>query len=167
MFRILAVDDNIRYLNLIKTILENEEMEMHLAESAAEALLAIKEREFDLIITDLNMPGMDGIELAMMIRDIAPELPIIMLTGAMIPHMAELAKGAGIKTVLEKTISPKEMVRLVKEEANDRMMQRGPFLAEADKLGNPHIAVWVCPRCQSDVKAPLPQATCTSCGQEE
>lgn len=117
MLRILAVDDNKMHLKLIKTNLGTEGMEIHLAQNAAEALDAIKEREFDLILTDLNMPGMDGIELAMMIRDISPDLPIVLITACPTSNSSELAKAVGIKNVLDKSISPIELVSIVKEEA--------------------------------------------------
>lgn len=167
MFRILAVDDDKRYLKLIKTIFEIERMEIHLAESAAEALAAIKEREFDLILTDLRMPSIDGTELAMMTRDISPYLPIVMITGDIVPKISELAKGVGIKRVLNKAISSREMVRVVKEEAIKWKMYKELFLVEAVNPGNPHIATWVCPRCQTGFKGPLPQKICTSCGYQE
>uniref|UniRef100_UPI00064901C4 response regulator n=1 Tax=Bacillus siamensis TaxID=659243 RepID=UPI00064901C4 len=59
---ILIVDDDKDIRNLISVYLENEEMVTHKAGDAVEALKLLEQKEFDLIILDIMMPNMDGIE---------------------------------------------------------------------------------------------------------
>lgn len=80
--KILLVDDNHFYLNLLKTILRNVEVEVHTAISGEEALKLVTENDFALAILDIQMPGMDGFELANRIQNLNNRdvVPIIFLT---------------------------------------------------------------------------------------
>jgi len=80
--KILVVDDNTFYLSLLKTILKNVEAIIYLASSGKEALSIIHENDFALIILDIQMPEMDGFELAARIRNMHNRdlVPIIFLT---------------------------------------------------------------------------------------
>jgi len=80
--KILIVDDNTFYLSLLKTILKDIEAEVFLANSGKEALQLIKENDFALAILDIQMPGMDGFELATHIRNLSHRdlVPFIFLT---------------------------------------------------------------------------------------
>lgn len=66
--KILIVDDDKDIRNLISVYLENEGMRTQKVEDAIEALKLLEKREFDLIILDIIMPNMDGIEACMKIR---------------------------------------------------------------------------------------------------
>jgi CheY-like chemotaxis protein len=66
--KILIVDDDKDIRNLISVYLENEGMRTQKVEDAIEALKLLEKREFDLIILDIMMPNMDGIEACMKIR---------------------------------------------------------------------------------------------------
>ena len=79
--RILVIDDNATNLTIIKTQLEQWEQIPVPARSGKEALYALLESSgFDLIITDMHMPEMDGIQLARKIRELYPYIPIILLS---------------------------------------------------------------------------------------
>jgi len=80
--KILIVDDNTLYLSLLKTILRDVEVEVYLAGSGIEALALIKENDFALAILDIQMPEMDGFELAGHIQNLKDRdiVPIIFLT---------------------------------------------------------------------------------------
>jgi len=80
--KILIVDDNTFYLTLLKTILKDVEVSVFLANSGEEALSLISENDFALAILDIEMPVMDGFDLARRIRNIKDRdlLPIIFLT---------------------------------------------------------------------------------------
>lgn len=117
MARMLIVDDDRRYLHFTKTVFEINGMDVYTAESAAEALQLVKEMEFDMMITDYTMPLMNGVDLAIMVKNKIPDLPIVLLTGLATAKLSLLAKGAGIDNVLDKCMSPDELVRIVKEES--------------------------------------------------
>lgn len=78
---ILVVDDNATNRNILETQLEQWQFIPVLAASGAEALqILYLGKKFDLVISDMNMPGMDGIQLAKEIRKIQPELPLMLLS---------------------------------------------------------------------------------------
>jgi len=80
--KILIVDDNSFYLSLLKTILKDVEATVYLANSGKEALSILNDNNFALAILDIQMPEMDGFELASHIRNLQERdlLPIIFLT---------------------------------------------------------------------------------------
>ena len=112
---ILVVDDNRIMLELLKRILEREGFVAHCVESGEEALERIKERAFCLMITDFNMPGLDGLELARKGLEIAPQMPIIMDTGGISPKITRLANEIGISKVLTKPFLPNELLNAIRD----------------------------------------------------
>jgi len=112
---ILVVDDDRLILEAVKRILECEGVVVHCAESGEEALEKIKERTFSLMITDLNMPGLDGLELSRIGLGIAPQMPIIMDTGRISPKITRLAKEIGISRVLIKPFLPNVLLETIRD----------------------------------------------------
>ena len=79
--RILVVDDNATNLTIIKSQLEQWQQTPYLASSANEALFILSgDSDFDLVISDMHMPEMDGIEMSTKIRQLYPQIPIILLS---------------------------------------------------------------------------------------
>ena len=78
---ILLVDDNKNGLAVRKAVLEELGHTVTTAKRGSEALEAFAETRFDMLITDYRMPKMDGIELIGLVREQAPELPIILVSG--------------------------------------------------------------------------------------
>ncbi len=80
--KILIVDDDIYYLSLLKTILKDIDANIFIASSGNDALSLIKENDFALAVLDIQMPDMDGFELAMRIKNLPNRdlVPIIFLT---------------------------------------------------------------------------------------
>ncbi|MBD3402695.1 response regulator [candidate division GN15 bacterium] len=80
-FRLLVVDDEDVVVSLVRDALEDDEVILDGALSGREALALFERHPYDLIITDIRMPGMDGIELVAHIRAKNPEVAIIFMTG--------------------------------------------------------------------------------------
>ncbi|MDD5154134.1 MAG: sigma-54 dependent transcriptional regulator [Thermodesulfobacteriota bacterium] len=80
MESILIVDDEKNYLIVLKELLSEENYEVVTAENAPQALEIFKESDFDLVLTDMKMPNMDGIELLENIRSVNSEIPVIVMT---------------------------------------------------------------------------------------
>ena len=79
--KILVVDDNQTNLAILKRQFENWNLRPILTSSGAEALVALqKDKQVDLVITDMEMPVMDGMMLAKLIKESYPQLPIILLS---------------------------------------------------------------------------------------
>ena len=112
---ILVVDDDRQILAAVKQILEYEGIVAHCVESGEEALEKIRERTFSLMITDLNMPGLDGLELSRIGLGIAPQMPIIMETGSISPKITRLAKQIGISRVLTKPFLPDVLLETIRD----------------------------------------------------
>jgi two-component system, cell cycle response regulator CpdR len=101
---ILVVDDDPEILKLATVFLEREGMAVHCASSGEEAIRFVRENRATLMITDLHMPGMKGIELAVRAREIAPEMPIFMITGDVSGDTLNLAREAGVLKVFSKPL---------------------------------------------------------------
>lgn len=78
--KILIIEDNLRVSSLMKRGLESQGYEIYISEDAEDALVIVERIDFDLIITDIMLPQMNGIELSKLIKQKHPDLPIIMLT---------------------------------------------------------------------------------------
>jgi two-component system response regulator PilR (NtrC family) len=79
-YRILVVDDEINMLNLLKKILSKEGYEVTTCPTAEEALEQLGRKVYDLIVADLVLPGMNGIELLKAVKKDMPNMPFILIT---------------------------------------------------------------------------------------
>lgn len=78
--KILIIEDNARVSALLKRGLESQSYQIYISEDAEDALVMVERISFDLVITDIMLPQMNGIELSKIIKQKNPDLPIIMLT---------------------------------------------------------------------------------------
>lgn len=112
MKSVLLVDDDAIYLRLFRNFLVAEGLTVQCAVNGEEALTLLQDSSIQLMITDLNMPGMDGIELARKALDIMPHLPIILSTGT-IANVSQTAEDAGIKKILYKPLDTQQILGTV------------------------------------------------------
>ena len=112
---ILVVDDDRILLVLFKRILEREGFVAHCVENGEDAIEQIKKRTFSLMITDFNMPGLNGLELARKGLELAPQMPIIMDSGGLSPKITRLAKEIGISKVLAKPFLTTELMEIIRD----------------------------------------------------
>ena len=113
--KVLIVDDDPEIRNLISIYLENEGLETIKASDALEALELLEVHHFDLIILDIMMPEMDGIEACIKIREEC-NMPIIMLSAKSddIDKIQGLSSGAD--DYLSKPFNPLELIARVKSQ---------------------------------------------------
>ncbi len=81
MSRILVIDDERSIRNTLKDILEYEKYDVELAEDGSTGLDKVREGEFDIVLCDIKMPGMDGIEVLEELTVLAPDTPVVMISG--------------------------------------------------------------------------------------
>jgi len=81
MSRILVIDDERSIRNTLKDILEYEKYSVDLAEDGIKALDKIKTASYDVILCDIKMPGMDGIEVLEKLQELMPDTPVVMISG--------------------------------------------------------------------------------------
>ncbi len=109
MARLLIVDDDMRLRRLVRTYAQLENYQCQEADSGWEALRLLKAQEFDLIVLDVMMPGLDGFETLALIRQDS-QVPVIMLTAR--NEEADKLKGfrLGVDDYVPKPFSPKELM---------------------------------------------------------
>ncbi len=120
MANILVVDDEEDVRSFVAEALEGDGHACTEAASGREALAELARRGYDLLFTDLKMPGMDGIELVKQARAVAPELEIVVLTAHGTVDAAVLAMKLGAFDFLKKPISSPGELRLVAARALER-----------------------------------------------
>lgn len=81
MSRILVIDDERSIRNTLKDILEYEKYEVDLAEDGKKGLDLIRSNNYDIILCDIKMPEMDGIEVLQKIQILKPDVPVVMISG--------------------------------------------------------------------------------------
>ncbi len=78
---VLLVDDEAGFVSVVSKRMAKRNIKVTGALSGTEALQVIRKRDFDLIVLDLKMEDMDGIEVLKILKKMVPEIPVIMLTG--------------------------------------------------------------------------------------
>ena len=91
--RLLLVDDEVGYLDVLCKRLARRDFDVTSARSGPEAIRIVRDRDFDVAVVDLKMEGMDGIEVLRILKQMLPDLQVIMLTG----HGSERAARVGLE----------------------------------------------------------------------
>jgi len=109
LHKVLVVDDDPVVGKSFNRVLSNKGYVVTSAENAHEALERLGRDEFDLVVTDIRMPGMDGLELAETVRNRRPWTPVLIITGYGTEADEKRARAAGVSGFLHKPLSP-EMI---------------------------------------------------------
>src|SRR4029079_10737340 len=112
---ILWADDEIDLLKPHIMFLTGKGYDVVPVVSGADALDKVKIQKFDLVFLDENMPGMNGLEALNQIKQIKPNLPIVMITKNEEEHIMEEAIGAKIADYLIKPINPNQILLSIKK----------------------------------------------------
>ncbi|WP_432822852.1 sigma-54-dependent transcriptional regulator [Trichloromonas sp.] len=120
--RILVVDDEAVIREGIRRILEKEGCQVETKSSGRVALEKLQEDDFDLVITDLKMPGMSGIELLKAIRILQPDVPVILITGYSTVETAVEAMKNGAFDYLAKPFTPAQITEKVQKALDQRAL---------------------------------------------
>ncbi len=108
---ILVAEDDADVRELIASILKTDNCMVDLIPDGLQAIRAFTGRKYDLVITDFDMPGLDGIALARSIHDLEPSTPVVMVTGKALDHGQKTAiEAAGIARVIRKPFSTAEIL---------------------------------------------------------
>jgi two-component system, NtrC family, response regulator HydG len=111
--RVLVVDDEAPLLMTLVANLELEGFEVYEAKNAEEALVRLEERPFDLVLSDIRMPGMSGVELCHVIRKTHHDLPIILMTAFSVESLVYDAVNEGALLVLPKPFAIDQLIRIL------------------------------------------------------
>lgn len=107
--KVLVVDDDAVVGKSFNRVLSSKGYVVTTAQNAHEALKQIREQEFDVVFTDIKMPGMDGVELAEQVKSSRPWTPVVIITGFGTTENESRAKAAGVSDFMRKPLSP-EMI---------------------------------------------------------
>ena len=111
----LVVDDAPDVLEMLAILLRHEGYEVMTAASAADALAAAQAEQFDVIVSDIGMPGMDGYSLAAALRELPAysKVPLVAVTGFAMFDDRERAVNSGFDAHLTKPINPITLLELL------------------------------------------------------
>jgi DNA-binding response OmpR family regulator len=115
---VLIVDDEKNIRLTLSQALEVLEVETDTAANGEEALAKLKEKEFGLILLDLKMPGIDGMEVLRQVSKIRPDIRIIILTAYGTVELAVEAMKSGAADFIQKPFTPEEIRELVSRVMN-------------------------------------------------
>ncbi len=110
MHTILVVDDEPNYLIVLSELLRDEGFEVYTAPGGKEALTIVRDVDLDLVVTDMQMPGIDGMELLGEIKRVLPDLPVVIITAYAEIDKAVAAMQAGAYSYLAKPFSNDELI---------------------------------------------------------
>jgi DNA-binding NtrC family response regulator len=120
--RVLLVDDEEKFLDVLSQRLGTRGIDAETSTSGEEALVKIKNRNFDAIVLDVMMPGIGGIETLKRIRKEYPELQIIMLTGQGTVGKAVEAMKEGAIEFMEKPADINKLLDKISEAKEKRLL---------------------------------------------
>lgn len=123
--RVLVVDDDAKTVELVKLYLKRDGYRILTAYDGVEALRLAREYHPDLIVLDLMLPGIDGLEVCRTLRD-ESDVPIIMLTAKTTDHDKVTGLGLGADDYVTKPFSPKELAARVRAVLRRLPGERGP-----------------------------------------
>ncbi len=110
--RILLVDDEIYFLDVLTKRMTRRGFKVTTANNGDEAVQVLRNNDFDIVVLDLKMEGMDGIEILKIFKKMVPDLPVIMLTG----HGSQIAEEEGLKYGVSDYLSkPYEFEKLIRK----------------------------------------------------
>lgn len=102
MAKILVIDDEQRTRDLLGTLLSRKGYDVVLAESGPKGFDTFLRERPDVIVLDLNMPGLDGLAALQQVRSLNPKQPVIILTGAGTDEMEQQVRALGVTEFIEK-----------------------------------------------------------------
>jgi DNA-binding NtrC family response regulator len=111
--RLLVVDDENIVGKRLKQVFSKIGFEVETYTAAAPAMAAMAEKPFDIVVTDLKMEGMDGMEVLKRVREMSPRTQVIIITGYASPATAELAQQQGVFEFLAKPFRLDELKQVI------------------------------------------------------
>mgnify|MGYP001114272728 FL=1 len=112
--RVLLVDDEVSFLDALAERLRMRGLEVVCAKSGREALTEVESQLFDAVVLDLAMPGLDGLETLRRLRQLQPELQVMILSGRATVQTAVEATRLGATDIFEKPTEVDTLVQRIR-----------------------------------------------------
>ena len=126
MKNILIIDDNEEILHIFKQLLLDEGYRVSTANNGATGIILFLRQNFDLVITDLNMQEMNGIDVIKRINNII-KVPTILMSSDYLPVEPDDARFMGVNAVISKTINDYDFCELTKHCLEDKVYESKIF----------------------------------------
>ena len=117
--RILLVDDNEDHLDSTKDVLEDEGFDVTTASSGEEAVRKVETQNFDVVLMDIKMPGMNGVESLIEMKKRSPGIRVIMCTAYIVDDLIRQALEEGAYAVLNKPFEMGALLRTIEGSKQD------------------------------------------------
>lgn len=146
--RLLCVDDDSSFRQLYKNLLSTHGFEVTVAADGPQALKLFLTRKIDAVLTDFEMPGMSGAELAARLKRLRPELPVVLVSGS--KHAVETPP-QGVDLAIAKGAPVTKLVDQVESLLAQRIGQPAPlrparFIPLGSVLASIALGVYLLPR---------------------
>ena len=114
---VLVVDDEINLTLAMRRLLSAEGYRTETANSGDEALRKVKEAHYDVVFLDVNMPGMNGLETFVRLREASPGSTVVMITGygKTLKAVIEEARSLGVRAVIDKPFKINQITQVIRE----------------------------------------------------
>ena len=113
--RILVVDDEPKICHLIEQILKLEGYQVDISFSGVEALQMIKRYNYQMLLTDLKMPGIDGLELIQKAKELNPEISTLIITGHATVETAVQSLRHGVDDYIKKPFNISKLKKVLRQ----------------------------------------------------
>ena len=143
--KVLVVDDDPVVAKSFHRVLSGKGYAVITASSGQEALTKLETEDYDVVFTDIKMPGMSGLEMAEQVKASRPWLPVVIVTGYGSPDNEARAEAAGVSGFLRKPVSP-EML--------EGSAQKAFFEKDATAESARELAPTVLPEPAAEIAAP-------------
>jgi len=137
MNKVLIVEDDAVTLYGLERILAKEGYAVELAENGSIGIEKLKKDSFDIVLTDLKMPGTGGMEILKKAREISPKTAVIMITGFATVQNAVDAMKQGAKDYITKPFEPKELLNSVRAVMQELEFNSGKIIKDLKKSITP------------------------------
>lgn len=111
MFRILVVDDSQDSADTLAELLSHEGYQLHVAYGGAEALMTAASFRPHLVVLDIRMGDVDGVQAASVLRSEHSDVRLVAVTGVALSEWRERLDDAGFEAVLQKPVEPRELIQ--------------------------------------------------------
>jgi DNA-binding NtrC family response regulator len=120
---VLVVDDEVGILESLRILLRNEGFEPHLAQGGRKGLELLTELSPDIVLTDIRMPSVGGVEILAAARENDPDVPVILMTAQATLQSAMQAVNAGAFYYIQKPFRNDELIAILKRAAEHRSLR--------------------------------------------
>ena len=122
---VLVVDDDAGMVETLADILEARRYRVGTAESGASAVQMLRDNRYDVVLMDIQMPGLNGVDALKVMRAMAPDVSVIMMTAFTRHELVEEARQATALAVLGKPLDIERVLRLIEGAVRRTPPERG------------------------------------------